>query len=90
MKGTIFGGFTPVEWELWKLNGNTSDLHTADPSLKSFLFTFKNSYNIPARRFALKVEEKDKAIIYYSDDGPRFNDTLKNSYNIRPRRFAAV
>jgi hypothetical protein len=37
-KGSIFGGFTPAEWESpasWK--------RKADPSLKSFLFTLKNS-----------------------------------------------
>jgi hypothetical protein len=47
-----FGGFTPVEWE----NDCT---FKADASLKSFLFTLKNSHNVPARRFALKAEKKD-------------------------------
>jgi hypothetical protein len=49
-KGNIFGGFTPLEWEL-------GPFVNADFSLKSFLFTLKNPHNIPARRFALNVEE---------------------------------
>jgi hypothetical protein len=55
MKGYIFGGFTPVEWDsnsCWK----------ADDSQKSFLFTLKNPHNIPARRFALKDEKKHREI----------------------------
>jgi hypothetical protein len=63
--GNIFGGFTPLEWESrrgWK----------ADDSRKSFLFTLKNPHNIPARRFALKVEEKDQAIYCDSEYGPGF------------------
>jgi hypothetical protein len=65
--GNIFGGFTPVVWDSttgWK----------ADPSLKSFVFTLKNPHNVPARRFALKVEKKDMAILCSSDQGPRFCD----------------
>jgi hypothetical protein len=64
-KGNIFGGFTPVKWELkcgWK----------ADDSLKSFVFTLKNPHNIPARRFALKAEWKKWAICCYSRCCQRF------------------
>jgi hypothetical protein len=46
----------------------------ADGNLKSFLFTLKNPYNVPARRFALKAEKKDKAICCFSDWGPCFYD----------------
>jgi hypothetical protein len=53
--GNIFGGFTPVEWE-------SRYGEKADPSLMSFLFTLKNPHNVPARRFALKAEKKNKAI----------------------------
>jgi hypothetical protein len=42
----------------------------ADDSQKSFLFTLKNPHNIPARRFALKAEEKHKAIYSGSERGP--------------------
>jgi hypothetical protein len=66
--GNIFGGFTPVEWESGSLSKK------ADPSLKSFLFTLKNPHNFPARRFALKAEEKDWAINCDSNSGPRFWD----------------
>jgi hypothetical protein len=65
--GNIFGGFTPVEWD--STSGNK-----ADPSLKSFLFTLKNPHNVPARRFALKAERKDEAILCDSDWGPHFCD----------------
>jgi hypothetical protein len=75
-KGNIFGGFTPVEWESrtpisWLDNFNC---FKADDSLKSFVFTLKNPHNIPARRFALKAEEKHKAILCDSTCGPWFGD----------------
>jgi hypothetical protein len=63
--GNIFGGFTRVEWEsrAWNMKlGCENNLGKADPSLKSFLFTLRNPHNVPARRFALKAEMKDKAI----------------------------
>jgi hypothetical protein len=46
----------------------------ADPSLKSFLFTMKNPHNFPARKFALKAEEKDRTIFCGSLRGPDFCD----------------
>jgi hypothetical protein len=66
--GNIFGGFTPVKWEsgYWH--------YKADDSLKSFLFTLKNPHNIPARRFALKAEQKWRAIYCWSKQGPNFRD----------------
>jgi hypothetical protein len=67
--GNIFGGFTPVEWESCRIT-----CFKGDPSLKSFIFTLKNPHNVPARRFALKVEKNNIAIVCYSDDGPRFLD----------------
>jgi hypothetical protein len=73
-QGNIFGGFTPVEWESgsprsWR---EFSNGFKTDDSLKSFLFTLKNPHNIPARRFALKAEEKDRAIECDSESGPCF------------------
>jgi hypothetical protein len=68
-EGNIFGGFTPVEWESPKYGKNK-----ADPSLKSFVFTLKNPHNVPARRFPLKAEEKDRPIYCGSDRGPHFCD----------------
>jgi hypothetical protein len=69
-KGNIFGGFTPVEWD----SAPFSSKHKADPSLKSFIFTLKNPHNVPARRFALKSEKKEEAIVCDSQSGPNFWD----------------
>jgi hypothetical protein len=61
-KGNIFGGFTPVKWE--------SDYWTckSDDSLQSFLFTLRNPHGVPPRKFALKEEMKEFAIICNSAD----------------------
>jgi hypothetical protein len=79
----IFGGFTPVEWESSK-KGKAK----ADPSEKSFLFTLKNPHNIPARRFALKAEEKDMAILCGSEYGPFFAEIcIQHNCNTTDRNF---
>jgi lambda repressor-like predicted transcriptional regulator len=74
-KGNIFGGFTAVEWKSLasapKQENDTPRL-TVDHSLRSFLFTLKNPHNIWPRRFALKTEKKDQAIVYCSGYGPCF------------------
>jgi hypothetical protein len=67
--GNIFGGFTPVEWE-----SETWNKGKADPSLKSFIFTLKNPHNVPARRFALKPEKKNMAIVCYRGAVSNFGD----------------
>jgi hypothetical protein len=59
-----------VEWE----SHTNWPRHKADPSLKSFLFTLKNPYKVPARRFALKAEKKDQAIVCRCGYGPHFCD----------------
>jgi hypothetical protein len=65
--GNVFGGFTPLQWESGcKLK--------CDDSLKSFLFTLKNPHNTPARKFALKAENKEDAICCDSECGPYFAD----------------
>jgi hypothetical protein len=69
MKGNIFGGFTPVEWE----SRFDPPFKKGDPSLKSFIFTLKNPHNVSAQRFGLKAERKD--------DGIRCN--LYQIYNTR-------
>jgi hypothetical protein len=68
--GNIFGGFTPVEWE----SREKYPYNTADPSLKSFLFTLKNPHNHEATRLPLNVREKGKAILCVSSSGPHFYD----------------
>jgi hypothetical protein len=71
--GFVFGGFTPVEWESRVWNGKwgaENNCWKSDDSLKSFLFTLKNPHNIPARKFALKAEEKKRALLCDSAYGP--------------------
>jgi hypothetical protein len=63
--GSIFWGFTPVEWD-------SCNLCKVDPSLKSFIFTLKNPHNFPARKFALKAGTKHEAIYCGSECGPYF------------------
>jgi hypothetical protein len=66
-RGNVFGGFTPVEWQ-------SACCFKGDPSLKSFLFTLKNPYNVPARIFALKGKKENEAIYCASDCGPHFGE----------------
>jgi hypothetical protein len=84
MRGNIFGGFTPVEWESVMFPGKSK----ADPSLKSFLFTLKNPHNVPARRFVLKPEKKNKAISCSSGRGPHFCDmAISHNCNSNTRSY---
>jgi hypothetical protein len=53
--GNIFGGFTPVPWEL-------GEDFKEDESVRSFIFTLKNPHNFPPRKFPLKREKRFKAI----------------------------
>jgi hypothetical protein len=78
--GNIFGGFTPLEWD-------SGESPKADASLKSFIFTLKNPHNGPAKKFALKAEAKEKAIIGYSWRGPHFEGgfSLCDNSNARPQ-----
>jgi hypothetical protein len=46
----------------------------ADNSRKSIVFRLKNPNNLPAKRFALKAEEKHHAIYCNPERGPRFRD----------------
>jgi hypothetical protein len=49
-------------------------LNKADDSLQSFLFTLKNPHNFPAKKFPLKAEGKNDAIVCNSEWGPHFYD----------------
>jgi hypothetical protein len=66
IEGKLFGGFTPVKWELrdddrkWK----------GDNSLRNFLFTLRNPRGVPPRKFALRAERKQSAIDGNSARGP--------------------
>jgi hypothetical protein len=77
--GNILGGFTPVGWEsrVWnRKSGDQSNRWKADSSQKSFLFTLKNPHNIPARRFGLEAQGKDRAIYCDSERGPCFGGDI--------------
>jgi hypothetical protein len=41
---------------------------------ESFRFTLKNPHNLPARKFALKAEKRDRAAHRYPEWGPYFSD----------------
>jgi hypothetical protein len=66
-KGNVFGGYTPTAWESPKGHRDKSD-----ESLKTFLYTLRNPNGVPARKFALKAEEKHKAINCFPWRGPGF------------------
>jgi hypothetical protein len=89
--GSVFGGFTPVEWESREWNGEygrEDNCRKADRSLTSFLFTLKNPHNIPARRFALKFQTRDRALVCESLVGPCFGHDIfisDNCNQVKPR-----
>jgi hypothetical protein len=63
--GSVFGGFTPLEWD--------SDGHSKkDDGFETFVFSLKNPHTVPARRFALKPEEKEMALSCDGGFGPCF------------------
>jgi hypothetical protein len=68
--GNVFGGFTPLQWESDK-RGKCK----RDDSLRSFIFTLKNPHNTSARKFPLKLDQKQSAIFCGdSSEGPTFGD----------------
>jgi hypothetical protein len=64
-KGFIFGGFTPISWDV-------SGSYKSDNTKKSFLFTLKNSWNGPPRRFPIKTPSN--AINCSASYGPTFGN----------------
>jgi hypothetical protein len=52
--------------------GNEDNSFKGDDSLKSFLFTLKNPSNTPAKKFALTIEYKHRAIKCIASCGPEF------------------
>jgi hypothetical protein len=65
--GNVFGGFTPLKW-------NNKSGYTADPNLKSFLFTLRNPHKLAPRTFALKRGYENWAIWCGPIWGPHLND----------------
>jgi hypothetical protein len=77
--GNVFGGFTPVEWESpseWK----------GDDSLRNFLFTLRNPRGVAPRKFALRVERKQAAILCYSECCAAFGGDLRVCDNCSANR----
>jgi uncharacterized coiled-coil protein SlyX len=75
--GSVFGGFTPVEWESRTWNGKSgkeSNTWKGDHSLRSFLFTLRNPHGVPPRKLALRKEMKEYAIVCDSDCCAVFGD----------------
>jgi hypothetical protein len=71
----VFGGFTPVEWESRVWNGKMWEKNNcpkADDSMKTFIFTLRNPYDVPARKFSLKPDWKQYAIYCDGEQGPVF------------------
>jgi hypothetical protein len=53
-----------------------------------FPFTLKNLYNVPARRFALRAEKKDRGIVCDSERGPHFCDIgVSDNCNVYAYRY---
>jgi hypothetical protein len=63
MKGFIFGGFTPVAWDL-------NSGYKPDSTQKSFVFNVKNARNSEAKKFSLS--NSSQAIYCHSLFGPYF------------------
>jgi hypothetical protein len=73
--GNVFGCFTRLEWESRVWNGEHDDKNNmpkCDDSLKSFIFMLKNPRNTAARKFALKTNRRQYAILCDSNSGPTF------------------
>jgi hypothetical protein len=72
--GSIFGGFTPVEWVSprdWK--------EKAHSSLKSVFFVLKDPQNVPAGTLALKPDE-------LSDQGDEIADSSTRGFLQAPEK----
>jgi hypothetical protein len=80
--GNIFGGFTMVPW-----NSATLRADQADPT--AFLFTLKNTLNIPPTKFPVAKEYQQCAISHNPTCGPNFGSPknegsdlcLRNKFN---------
>jgi hypothetical protein len=66
-KGFIFGGYTPLAWR-----SPDRGQWAGDSSLQSFVFTVKNGRNLSPKRFGLKSDHSQYAILCYSGYGPCF------------------
>ncbi|CAF2705228.1 unnamed protein product [Rotaria sp. Silwood2] len=80
--GNLFGGFTSIPWSSANLRSDQ-----ADP--KAFLFTLKNTLNIPPTKFPVAKEYQQCAISHNPTCGPNFGSPknegsdlcLRNKFN---------
>jgi hypothetical protein len=91
--GNVFGGFTPLECQsrVPKTKSDSSNGFKCDKSLESFLFTLKNTHSIPARKFALMVQNKVFAICCDSSFGPVFGGMgVRGNCNAKTRSWTCL
>jgi len=80
--GNIFGGFTSIPW-----SSATIRADQADPT--AFLFTLKNTLNVPPTKFPVAIEHQQRAISHNPTCGPNFGSPknegsdlcLRNKFN---------
>jgi hypothetical protein len=78
INGNIFGGFTPIPWEsACKAKG--------DKTLQSYIFSLRNPYGVPPRRFPILPEKSRYAVFCYSGYGPSFGFPDSNDFRISDR-----
>lgn len=85
--GDVFGGFTPVEWE-----APAEEKYKKDESLKTCLFTLRNSFGVPPRRFPMEEVCKSEIIVCHAKYGPWFGrgSDLRVSNQCHANTFSAV
>jgi hypothetical protein len=81
-EGCVFGGFTPVMWQVSNVRGRI----LSDESRRSFIFTLVNPFGTPPMRFPLKEGEHNNAILVCSAWGPSFGG---NGYGNSDFRIAS-
>jgi hypothetical protein len=86
-----------VKWESREWNGKQgkeNNCWKVDDSLRSFLFTLKNPYGVPPRKFALKAEKKQYAIscnsTYCAAFGYGCEIAVKDNYNANRNSFTRI
>jgi hypothetical protein len=73
--GNLFGGFTTVPWSSATLRSNQADE-------KAFLFTLKNTVQVPPTRFPISEAYKHCAISHNPTCGPNFGSPTNNGSDL--------
>jgi hypothetical protein len=82
--GNIFGGYTWKTWysRIWNGESGDSDNRWEEDAFQTgFLFTLKNPHKVKARKFKLKRESKNHALLFCSTKGPCFGKDILISDN---------